>query len=388
MTKPNLQIVHAIRDLELSSGGPSRSIPQLALSINQASQGAHWSQHLVFGDRGNPNATVATASGLKSHGIRSQSRLAAFNALANCANVLHGRQPITILHVHGLWSPELHRVVRWARIKKIPYIVSPRGMLSQWCFNHKWLKKRMGWLLYQYRDLQNAAAIHVTSDDEQNDVRRMGLTSPIFVIPNGMQVSEEIRKPGKSTQRRQAVCITRLHPVKGLDLLVEAWVNLKLTDWKLVIAGPSEAGMRERLDAQINASQQSCLIELRDAVEGAEKTALLNEAELFVLPSFSENFGMAIAESLANGIPVITTTGTPWSTIVPNRCGWYVAPEMQELQRALLEATACSAETLVDMGRRGQALIASDYSWETVALRMIDAYSTIAFKKGEGLFDR
>lgn len=377
-----MQIVHVIRDLELSSGGPSRSIPQLVLSINQATQGTDWSQHLVFGDRGQPNATVAAATNLKSHGIRSHSRLATFNALADCTSELHGCQPITILHVHGLWSPELHGVVRWARTKNIPYVVSPRGMLSQWCFNHKWLKKRIGWLFYQRQDLMKAAAIHATSDDEQNDVRRMGLNSPIFVIPNGMQVCEGIRKPNTSTQPRLAVCITRLHPVKGLDLLIEAWARSQLSNWKLVIAGPSEAGMRERLDSQIKSSQQQSSIELLDSVEGAKKAALLNEAELFVLPSYSENFGMAIAESLAHGIPVITTTGTPWSSIVSNRCGWFVTPEVQGLQQALVEATSCSAEKLVDMGRRGQALIANDYSWKAVASRMLDAYSSIVLKKG------
>lgn len=383
-----MQVVHVIRDLELTSGGPSRAVPQLVMTINRLSQNQDWSQHIVFGDRGNDNATIATDSRLESHGIRSVVQLTAFDGLAKSVSQIHSCHPITLMHVHGLWSPELHQVIRLARTKNIPYVVSPQGMLSPWCFNYKWLKKRMGWLLYQYSDLNKAVAIHVTSEAEQSDVRRLGVSVPIFVIPNGMQVSEPRKVPTVATQTHVAVCISRLHPVKGLEFLVEAWANLQPPNWKLVIAGPSEAGTRERLAIQIRGCQSPKTIELRDAVVDQAKTDLLNEAELFVLPSFSENFGVAIAESLAHGIPVITTTGTPWSAIVPNRCGWFVAPEVHELQQALHEATACTSATLADMGRRGQALIASEYSWETVASRMMGAYASIttgAFQLKSGL---
>ncbi len=351
------QILHAIRDLELASGGPSRSIPQLVMAIDSAAHGDGLKQHVVYGDRGNANATISTSSRVAVHGMRSASSFAAFNALATCADRLHSSQPISLLHVHGLWSPELHRVMRWARGQKLPYVVSPRGMLSEWCINHKRLKKRLGWLLYQSNDLKKASAIHATSDDERNDVRRMGIETPTFVVPNGMQVVENLRQPRPATEARVALCITRLHPVKGLELLIEAWDNLQLPNWKLVIAGPSEAGMREKLETQIQRSKSQRMIELKGEVDGPAKQTLLDSADLFVLPSFSENFGMAIAESLAHGLPVITTTGTPWSVIVSNRCGWFVAPNVSELQRALQEATGSSPETLIEMGQRGQALM-------------------------------
>ncbi len=371
----NMHIVQAIRDLELASGGPSRSIPQLVEAIQTASRERGWIQHLIYSDRGAANAELMSTQHLRVRPVTHTTKLA--NQLASVVSEIHQQDAISLIHVHGLWSPTLHRVMRWARSAKIPYIVSPRGMLSEWCFNHKRMKKRIGWWLYQSRDLQRAACLHATSEEERNDIQRMNIGTPVAVIPNGMDVKGSNRELATHSPRL-ALCITRLHPVKGLDLLIDAWARLRPTDWKLVIAGPSEQGMRERIQGQIARLQLESCIELREEVNGSMKAELLQAAEVFVLPSLSENFGMAIAESLAHGIPVLTTTGTPWSQIVSHQCGWYVAPETAALTTALQQATTSTSETLHEMGVRGRALIANDYSWPAIANRMIEAYTSVA----------
>lgn len=369
-----LPIAHVVRDLELASGGPSRSIPQLIEALDELPQDPAWLQYLVFGDRGKPNAELSHMTRARIHGIKAAN--ASIQVLAQAIQQIHVQDPLRLIHVHGLWSPTLHSVIMRARQLRIPYIVSPRGMLSEWCFNHKRLKKRIGWWLYQRSDLQRAAAVHVTSEAEKEDVRRLGVRSDIVVVPNGTNLRISQRS---ITERsiRTALCITRLHPVKGLDMLIEAWATLRPHCWRLIIAGPSEEGMRERLIAQIAKLDLTQQIELRAEVDEPTKTELFMQADLFVLPSQSENFGMSIAESLAIGVPVVTTTGTPWADVSTYKCGWIVPPRTADLTKALQSALAASTEVLFEMGQCGRQLILDKFTWPAVAHRMRAVYQSI-----------
>ena len=377
MNSQTIHLAHVVRDLELASGGPSRCIPQFVEALDQLPTEDAWIQHLVFGDRGNANVKLKTTDGFRAHGVKGALAGLRPNGLADELQSIHSQDhAIQLVHVNGLWSPTLHRVIKWAQSRQIPYVVSPHGMLSNWCFNHKRLKKRIGWWLYQRSDLQRAAAVHVTSEAEKTDVRGLGITSPILVVPNGTHVNTTPR----STQEkptRVALCITRLHPVKGLDMLIDAWASLRPENWKLIIAGPSEEGMRERLIAQIAKLKLVDQVELQGEVDDTAKSKLFALSDLFVLPSQSENFGMSIAESLAIGVPVVTTTGTPWSDVSSYNCGWIVPPRTADLTGALRLALAAKPAKLFEMGQRGRQLILDKFTWPAVALRMRTAYESI-----------
>ena len=221
-----------------------------------------------------------------------------------------------IVHLHGLWSPTINSAARQARKLKIPYVVSTKGMLASWAMAHKALKKKIAWWLYQQRDLVGASVLLASSEFEQQDVAAHLPRSKVVTIPHGFDkrphnIQVHALLPEKE-QVRWALAMGRLHPVKGYAELIEAWGSLHPPGWKLAIAGPDEAGYRAVLEALIRKHALTDQIFLLGEVDDSRKWSLLDQCELFVAPSKTENFGLAIAEALQSGTPVITTTGTPW----------------------------------------------------------------------------
>lgn len=361
-----MQVVHIIRDLDAASGGPSRSLPAL---VRGQSRVFNQSQlKVLFQDRGQ-QMTVDPAEELPSKFMP----VAAGSALGplrirKLLERIHREDKIDLLHLHGIWSPTIHVAARFARRQKIPYVISPRGMLSAWCLNNKSMRKRAAWQFYQYSDLQQAACLHATSDDEAADIRASGLRPPIAMIPHGCELplGQHASEPSNT---HLAVCLTRIHPVKGLGDLVAAWAAIRPGDWQLVIAGPDTNGYGAKLRQEISQQQLDDSVSLIDAVDGAEKWDWLSRAELFISASHSENFGMSIAESLAAGTPVITTQATPWQSILDHRCGWWVPVGCEGLGAAISEAISLGSEKLAKMGQRGSQLIRSEYSWDAIANR-------------------
>ena len=177
----------------------------------------------------------------------------------------------------------------------------------------------------------------------------------------------------------------RLHPVKGYAELIEAWAGLNPPGWKLAIAGPDEAGYRATLETLIAKQGLGDRVFLLGEVDDERKWSLLDQCELFVAPSRTENFGMAIAEALQSGTPVITTKGTPWRELVERDCGWWVDMSPANLEHALRKATTSHESELARMGANGQALIRERYSWDQVADRTIDLYRSIIQSKNNGI---
>ena len=235
------------------------------------------------------------------------------------------------------------------------------------------LSKRLAWLAYQGRDLRAAAAIHVTSEAEADGVRRVGLRTPVAVIPNGIDVPESLppRAPGGF---RRALFLSRLHPKKGLPLLVRAWAATRPEGWELVVAGPDEGGHRAEVEALAEGLGLGEGVRFLGPVDDARKWELYRTADLFVLPTHSENFGLVVAEALAAGVPVITTRGAPWSALLAERCGWWVDVGVEPLAGALADAVALDDERRQRMGDRGRRFVLQHLSWERVAHEVRSLY--------------
>jgi glycosyltransferase involved in cell wall biosynthesis len=311
-----------------------------------------------------------------------------------------------ILHDTGLWLPSNRAAAQVARLvaddvrsrspssHRIKFIISPRGMLTEWALKFRSLKKRIAWALYQHRDLKSAHVLHATSRAEAEGFRALGLAQPIAIIPNGVElpgaevsasvnqcfsISNTETPKHRSTAPppsvlRTAFFLGRIHPIKGLINLVEAWHAVQPKDWRVVIAGGNENGHRAELESAIRDRGLTQQFEFIGQVPNDDKWALYQKADLFVLPSKSENFGIAIAEALASGVPVITTRGTPWEELVSHRCGWWVDVGSEPLAHALREATALSDSHRREMGRRGRQLIESKYTWPAAAQQMLAVY--------------
>ncbi|MDA1040536.1 MAG: glycosyltransferase [Planctomycetota bacterium] len=287
---------------------------------------------------------------------------------------------VDAVHGHGLWCGASVAAAALSRQLDCPLVISPHGMLERWARRHHGRRKWLAWTMAERAAVGRADLLQAMSEPETASCRAAGLLQPIVVYPVGIEIPAEVSKRGTEGEMRQAnglqtcLFLSRLHPVKGLSMLLEAWSIVRPVDWRLVIAGPDQHGYRaamERLATHVGIADRVAFV---GPVHGADKTKLLGEADLFVLPSHSENFGVAIAEALAAGIPVITTIGTPWSMLPAHAAGWWVPPDVTSLAAALREATSLPSPALREMGQCGRALARERCDWPAIAATSRDAY--------------
>ncbi len=289
-----------------------------------------------------------------------------------------------LIHDNGLWLPHNHQLAVLAGHRGVPRLVSTRGMLEPWALAHKRWKKRLAWALYQRHDLCRATCHHVTSTLEGEHLRGLGLAVPIRVAPNGVDVPAAAPGPalarmagGSAGGQRVALFLGRLYPVKGLPMLIDAWAQVRPAGWCLRILGPDEAGHRRQLEERITEQGLAGWVSLVGAVYGAQKASAYGDADLFVLPSYSESFGMAVGEALAHAVPVLTTTAVPWPELAARDCGWRVEPSVAGLAAGLRVATALEPGVLADMGQRGRAWVTAELAWATQSRRMLEIYAAM-----------
>lgn len=274
-------------------------------------------------------------------------------------------QNIDILHIHGMWSPFLAVAAYAARRQQVPVVISPHGCLEPWALQYKRSKKLLALKTYQGLVLRQATAFIATARRELESIRKLNLRQPIAILPNGVDAREFAEREA-SRAVKTILFLSRVHPIKGLLDLVEAWSRVRTPGWRIVIAGGDEDGYRAKVEALIAEKGVQSDFEFLGFVSGLSKQACFDAADIFILPTYSENFGIVIAEALANELPVITTTGAPWQDLVTHECGWWVAPGVDGVASALSEAMNLSAQELRLMGQRGRYLVLNKYSWSTI----------------------
>ena len=306
------------------------------------------------------------------------SRLAASPALRDAIHRAAAKG--AVLHNHGLWLlPNVYPGQAAARHGN-PYIFAPRGMLGTAALKFSSAKKRLFWALAQRRALASVSCYHATSDKELEDIRTFGLTGPVAIVPNGIDVPKTTATVAshavETGGHRTLLHLGRIHPKKGINRLLRAWARLEpaYEDWRLRIVGPSEGGHGEELQTlSARLGLQRAIFE--GPVYGAAKQAVYREANLFVLPTLDENFGMVVAEALSNGTPVISTKGAPWQGLEENACGWWIDHGVEPLEATLRAAMETPPSVLDDMGARGRKWMERDFSWDRVAADMVRIYS-------------
>jgi glycosyltransferase involved in cell wall biosynthesis len=193
------------------------------------------------------------------------------------------------------------------------------------------------------------------------------------VIPNGVTIAERAARPPATGCERLAVALGRLHPKKGFVALIEAWHRVAVPGWRLVIAGPDESGHAAELRAAV-ADRRCTTIDVAGPRYGQDRKDLLDRAHLSICSSYSENFGMVVAEAMERSLAVVTTTGTPWRHLATNGMGWCVAPGVTGLSAALAEALSLPQAALDAMGAAGRRYVEAEFGWEGVARSMRSAY--------------
>jgi glycosyltransferase involved in cell wall biosynthesis len=278
-----------------------------------------------------------------------------------------------IVHDHGLWLPLHGAVALAAQQQGVPLVLSPKGMAMPWALRYKRWKKRLSWWAYQRWIMQQATLFHATSAEEVEALRALGLEQPIAMVPHGVDIPDALPSPRQCTDRT-ALFLSRLHPKKGLPMLLDAWAALQPEGWRLVLVGPDELGHRGELEEQVRRLGLERAVQFEGPVADADKWQWYADADLYILPTHSENFGIVVPEALAAGTPVITTTGAPWQDLTTHNCGWWVEPTTGTIQTALNEALACSDEERAAMGERGRRLVEEKYTWASVGEQMVSAY--------------
>jgi glycosyltransferase involved in cell wall biosynthesis len=275
---------------------------------------------------------------------------------------LRGQPPgrgTAVVHTHGVWTPAIIAAAHTALSAGVPLVVSPRGMLRREALRRSRLIKSFVWHMCVRRILTRAAAVHVTSSQEAQDLARLLPGIEPVLVPWGIEPWGENRNQDPRASPRVAAYLGRMLPIKGLDMLIDAW-----------------AVMAAALQARIASHGLGDVIRLEPAVPHSQVPAFLAEIDLFVLPSRSENFALSVGEALAAGVPVVTTTETAWAGVDAMGCGWCVTPDTNSIAGALRAATSQPITVLREMGRRGAVWVKRDFTWSAVADRLVQEVYT------------
>ena len=298
--------------------------------------------------------------------------------------VEHGDE-CDLVHSHGLWMYPGVEARLLSRRQNIPWILSPHGMLNPWIQTRSRLKKTVASLLYENKNLRTVDCLHSTAILEATNLRNQGLKNPIAVVGIGLDVSlyspeydeqELINKWPELRDKKRLLFVSRIHPKKGLLNLAKVWGDLskKYPDWHLVIAGPDELNHKAKIAEAIQSVGAENSTTFTGPVHGKLKTGLFAGSDVFVLPTFSENFGIVVPESLASGVPVITTTGAPWDVLEEHKCGWWIDIGVDPLRDAMEQAMSMSDDERAEMGQRGRKLVEQKYTWTAIAEQMASVY--------------
>lgn len=289
-----------------------------------------------------------------------------------------------LVHDHGVWLYTNWSSSRAAKEASRALIRSPRGMLSPWALDRHRRYKQLLWAVVERRNLATADAVHVTGGQEEKEIRALGIGGRVEVIPNGIDTEDEYsaarveRARGASRSAtdagRRILFLSRIHPKKGLDLLREAWSTLPPDlDAVLEIAGTGDPAHVAEVVRWVR-QQPGPSARYLGSVDGEEKLRLLAAAWALALPSRSENYGMAIAEALACGTPVLTSTQTPWREIEGEDCGRIVEPRIEAVAEALRGLLALGEPEHAGMRLRARRLIEERHSLRATGARFESLY--------------
>ena len=361
-----MKIIQLVPHVDQEAAGPSYSVPRLCQGLAALGNEVEL-------------ACLAAKGAIEGVGLDLHPQwpiLKKFAVSPGLARSLYGQAGrVDVVHNHSLWSM-VNVAAGWVvpgRGAKL--VTSPRGTLSTWALSRNRYVKQLLWPL-QRRVLSRADLIHVTSEVEHQEVRALGFNQATMLVPNGIDLPE----PGLTRriapgQTRTLLFLSRIHPKKGIDRLLHAWATLQSRhlDWQLVLVGRGEATHVEEVTA-LASSLNLERVPFPGPLYGAEKTRAYLDAELFVLPTHSENFGMVVAEALAHGAPAVVSQGAPWAGLETEGCGWWVQHDVPTLTAALDAAMSLPAEQLAEMGAKGRAWMTRDFGWESIARRMEAGY--------------
>ena len=290
-----------------------------------------------------------------------------------------------LVDVQGLWMYHSIASLRHHRNSGTPYLVTPRGMLDPWALRRGSWKKRLVGRWFEDAHLANAACIRALNEAEASAIRACGLANAIAVVPNGVELPEEGDTRASEglrevpSGRRLLLFLGRMHSKKGIFELVEAWRSLggASADWHLLLAGWDDGGHLAELQRRIREGGLSDTVTCIGPRFGAEKRAVFEAANAFILPSHSEGLPMAVLEAWSYCLPVIMTPQCNLPEGFAAGAAIEVAPEPPSIASGIRELVCLSREERRRMGRAGRQLVEQRYAWPRIARQMRDVYAWV-----------
>ncbi|MFB3916252.1 MAG: glycosyltransferase [Terriglobales bacterium] len=364
-------------------GGPPRSVLGLCKALRKAGVDVEVATTTA---NGHETPLIATAEPVPYEGVPAryfplQFPARIFRAPRMREFLRKETQTFDLVHVHGLWNWVAWTGVRESARAAVPYVISARGMLEPAALNHRWLGKKIVYRAVEQSNLRNASFLHATAASEQANLLKLNLNVPVVLLPNAVENLID-RNTSRGAFRRRSgidattplvVWIGRIHRIKRLDLLIEAFRRVRQCCLaELVIAGPDETGLRSGLENPIGGEDAG--VHWLGEIDAAAKRELLADADVLVMCSDSESFGMSVLEALSAGVPVVVTRTCPWPEVESAGCGFWVPQDAAEIAGGILRIIS-ARECLPNMRRRAQELVREKYLWSSVARRMTEFYA-------------
>ncbi len=378
-----MRVLHVIPSVDERSGGPATAILPMCRALQQ---------------QGLQVTLISTDAGIRVPDFKGVSAMLFPSQLGESfkysrplsswlrANI----REFDLAHIHAVFNHSSVTAAHACRKAGVPYLIRPLGTLEPWSMGQKPVRKRLFWQVAGKAMLRRAAAVHYTTEAEKLSTQRLlGLNHGKVIglgIANGSATSGAKEKLASHfpelAQLRYVLVLSRLHPKKGLDVLLDAFSMLvqqqKFEDWRLVIAGDGPA------DYVATLKQKSCKgVLFTSWLDGEKKDAILSNASLLVLPSHQENFGLCVMEALSHSVPVLVSPHVNLAEeIILANAGWISTVHKEALSTRLAEALADQDE-LSRRGRAGKEL-SRKYSWENAAKSLLDLYLEISRDKAAG----
>lgn len=346
-----------------------------------------------------------------------------------------------LLHTHGIWQAPSAAVHRWHQATRHPYVISPHGMLDSWALEQSRWKKRIVSALYETAHLRDAACLHALCQSEADSIRAYGLKNPVCVIPNGVELPEEVRDQrsevrGRESGKKTLLFLGRIHPKKGLVSALRAWAEIRgrrsevgcQEEWQFVIAGWDQGGHEaelKRLCREIGVSVAGVSVEeflafqehlapmrksatvidaplqatsgrveagppyptsdLRPPTSvlftgpafGEQKDQLLRHADAFILPSFSEGLPMSVLEAWAYRLPVLMTEHCNLPEGFSNNAAIRIGTDVESIAEGMRLLQQSTIHDLQSLGQNGRSLVERQFTWPQVAAQMKEVYEWV-----------
>ncbi|AFY30856.1 glycosyltransferase [Calothrix sp. PCC 7507] len=390
-----MKVLQVIPSISLEMGGPTEVVLNLVRATRQLGVDV---EIVTTNDDGNALLDVPLHQRVLYKEVpiwffpRAAARMKDYIFSADLAPWLwHHIRDYDLLETHYLFSYAPTCAGAIARRQKIPYLVNTMGQLSPWALAQSRRKKQVySWLIERHH-LNRAAVIHCTAAGEVEDVRNFKVKTPIVTLPLGVNqphllpdAKQKLRHVyGISPETPVVLFLSRLHYKKRPELLLQALSTLaeQNQDFHLILAGSGETGYENELKNLASSLGITNRVSFAGFVMGEDKDLLLQGSDFFVLPSFSENFGIAVAEAMAVGLPVVITPGVQIAPEVATaEAGLVVEGMLEPLVEAIAQLLK-SPSLRQRLGDNGQQLVKQRYSWEAIAQNLSSVYSAVIHKK-------